>query len=68
MPCKIKLIIQEVARLENEAKDGMTYIDDPIVIESGTWAEEYQDVMETIIAMADTAVTKLVKQYKGLPR
>ena len=68
MPCKIKLVIQEVARLENEAHDGMTYIDDPIIVESGTWAEEPQDILETINAIANIAVTKLVKQYKGLPR
>ena len=68
MPCKIKLVIQEVARLENEATDGMTYIDDPIVVESGTWAEDPQDILETINAIANVAVNKLIKQYKGLPR
>jgi len=66
MPCKIKLVIQEVARLEDD--DGLTYIDDPIIVESGTWAEDHQEVLETINAIANVAVTKLIKQYKGLPR
>jgi hypothetical protein len=66
MPCKITLIIQEVDRMKYA--DDISYIDDPIVVESGTWGEEYQDIMETIIAIADIAANKLVKQYKGLPR
>lgn len=65
MPCKIKLVIQEVSRLEDD--DGITYIDDPIVVESGTWSENHKDILETIEAIAKIAVNKLLRQYAGQP-
>jgi len=65
MPCKIKLVIQEVNRLEHH--DGITYVDDPIVVESGTWSEDAKDILETIEAIAKVAVDKLLRQYAGKP-